>query len=101
MNSDGTFKYEVKQDTTKSMYSGQYFVVVQHPMMNGKYDIDWSGAPAEYVYDYGLGESTGAGTSVSSRSTDPAACRDPMQLKHLYRVSTSRTLTIPTPSSSS
>ena len=59
VNSDGTFKYEVKQDTTKSMYSGQYFVVVQHPMMNGKYDIDWSGAPAEYVYDYGIGESTG------------------------------------------
>jgi PGF-CTERM protein len=59
VNTDGTFKYEVKQDTTKSMYSGQYFVVVQHPMMNGKYDIDWAGAPAEYVFDYGLGESTG------------------------------------------
>ena len=32
VNSDCTFKYEVKQDTTKSLYSGQYFVVVQHPM---------------------------------------------------------------------
>ena len=50
---------KLSSETTKSMYSGQYFVVVQHPMMNGKYDIDWSGAPAEYVYDYGLGEASG------------------------------------------
>jgi PGF-CTERM protein len=61
VNSDGTFKYEVKQDTTKSMYSGQYFVVVQHPMMNGVYDIDWAGEPAEYVYDYGLASSGTSG----------------------------------------
>ena len=61
VNSDGTFKYEVKQDTTKSMYSGQYFVVVQHPMMNGIYDIDWAGEPAEYVYDYGLAASGTSG----------------------------------------
>ena len=61
MNSDGTFKYEVKQDTTKSMYSGQYFVVVQHPMMNGIYDIDWAGGTAEYVYDYGLAASGTSG----------------------------------------
>ena len=40
VNSDSTFKYEVKQEATKTLYSGQYFVVVQHPMMNGKYDID-------------------------------------------------------------
>ena len=59
VESDGSFSYEVDSETTKSMYSGQYFVVVQHPMMNGKYDIDWSGAPAEYVYDYGLGEASG------------------------------------------
>jgi S-layer glycoprotein len=59
VNSDGTFKYEVKQDTTKSMYSGQYFVVVQHPMMNGVYDIDWAGGTAEYVYDYGINAAAG------------------------------------------
>ncbi|MCJ7741072.1 MAG: DUF3821 domain-containing protein, partial [Methanoregula sp.] len=61
VNSDGTFKYEVKQDMTKSMYSGQYFVVVQHPMMNGIYDIDWAGGTAEYVYDYGLAASGTSG----------------------------------------
>ena len=63
VNSDGTFKYEVKQDTTKSMYSGQYFVVVQHPMMNGIYDIDWAGGTAEYVFDYGLAASGTSGLS--------------------------------------
>jgi len=52
VNSDGSFSYELMQDTTMSMYSGQYFVVVQHPMTNGVYDIDWAGAPAEFVYDY-------------------------------------------------
>ena len=50
---DGSFSYEIMQDTTNSMYSGQYFVVVQHPGTNGLYDIDWAGAPAEFVYDYG------------------------------------------------
>jgi PGF-CTERM protein len=58
VNSDSTFKFEVKQEVTKTLYSGQYFVVVQHPMMNGKYDIDWTGAPEQWVYDYGIGEST-------------------------------------------
>jgi PGF-CTERM protein len=57
VNSDSTFKFEVKQETTKDLYSGQYFVVVQHPMMNGIYDIDWAGAPAQYVQDKGLGVS--------------------------------------------
>jgi len=52
VNSDGSFSYELMQDTTLSMYSDQYFVVVQHPMTNGVYDIDWAGAPAEFVYDY-------------------------------------------------
>ena len=41
---DGSFSYEIMQDTTNSMYSGQYFVVVQHPGLNGLYDIDWAGA---------------------------------------------------------
>jgi len=58
VNSDSTFKYELKAETTKQLYSGQYFVVVQHPMMNGRYDIDWTGVPEQWVYDYGVGEST-------------------------------------------
>ena len=43
VNSDSSFKYEVKQETTKTMSSGQYFVVVQHPMQNKVFDVDLSG----------------------------------------------------------
>ncbi len=40
VNSDASFKYEIKQETTKTMSSGQYFVVVQHPMQNKQFDVD-------------------------------------------------------------
>jgi hypothetical protein len=97
VNVDGSSSYEVNQDTTESMHSGQYFVVVQRPMMNGKYNIDWSGAPSEFVYDYSGTTPVG----LFKIYGHPTACGDPMQLKHLYGVSTSRTLSIPMPSSSS
>jgi PGF-CTERM protein len=42
VNSDSSFKYEVKQEDTKTLTSGQYFVVVQHPMANNQFDIDLS-----------------------------------------------------------
>jgi PGF-CTERM protein len=40
VNSDSSFSYEVKQADTKTLTSGQYFVVVQHPMANNQFDID-------------------------------------------------------------
>jgi len=40
VNSDASFKYEVRQEETKKLYAGQYFVVVQHPMQNNLFDID-------------------------------------------------------------
>ena len=40
VNSDSSFKYEIKQEDTKTLTSGQYFVVVQHPMANNQFDID-------------------------------------------------------------
>ncbi|MFY9799653.1 MAG: MEMAR_RS02690 family S-layer glycoprotein [Methanoregula sp.] len=64
VNSDSTFEYEVKQEVTKGLYSGQYFVVVQHPMQNDVFDIDSPGLGATngdvYVYNYALGESNAA-----------------------------------------
>jgi len=35
---DGTFEYELKN--TRDLTAGQYFVVIQHPMMNKEFDID-------------------------------------------------------------
>jgi len=39
VNSDSSFKFEITQDTTRSLTSGQYFIVVQHPMQNNQFDI--------------------------------------------------------------
>jgi len=39
VNSDSSFKYEVKQEDTRSLTAGQYFVVVQHPMQNKEFDV--------------------------------------------------------------
>ena len=40
VNSDASFNYEVTSADTKTMATGQYFVVVQHPMQNNIFDID-------------------------------------------------------------
>jgi len=39
VNSDSSFDYTVQRATTTNLYTGQYYVVVQHPMMNGQFDI--------------------------------------------------------------
>jgi len=39
VNSDSSFSYEVKGATNSGMYAGQYFIVVQHPMQNGVFDV--------------------------------------------------------------
>ncbi|MCK9632361.1 MAG: DUF3821 domain-containing protein, partial [Methanoregula sp.] len=55
VNSDASFKYEVKQEDTKTLSSGQYFVVVQHPMQNGEFDVALhaldDGTNPGYVYN--------------------------------------------------
>ena len=67
VNSDSSFKFEVKQEDTKELTSGQYFVVVQHPMANNQFDIDLNpggsgrlaGATPIYVRNVILGGGTG------------------------------------------
>lgn len=39
VNDDNTYSYELKSSETQGLASGQYYVVVQHPMMNGQFDI--------------------------------------------------------------
>ena len=39
VNDDKSFEYEVRDSITLDMYSGQYFVVVQHPMYNVRFDV--------------------------------------------------------------
>jgi PGF-CTERM protein len=74
VNADSSFSYEVKQQDTKSLTSGQYFVVVQHPMANNQFDIVLSpsrtgkigGTDTVYVRNVILGQSTAntVGTNV-------------------------------------
>lgn len=52
VNSDSSFSYEIKQETTKGLSSGQYFVVVQHPMQNKQFDVYLS-STASGTADYG------------------------------------------------
>jgi len=44
VQSDATFSYKLDRGDTTDLYAGQYFVVVQHPMMNGIADIVANGA---------------------------------------------------------
>ncbi len=37
--SDGSFSYEIEGAVTSDLANGQYFVVVQHPMENGVFDV--------------------------------------------------------------
>jgi len=39
VQADSSFSYEIKQGVTQNLYSGQYFVVAQHPMQNNVFDI--------------------------------------------------------------
>jgi PGF-CTERM protein len=52
VNDDGTFEYEIDGAVTSSLTSGQYFVVVQHPMYNDRFDVypqSNGGYPWRYV----------------------------------------------------
>ena len=64
VNSDASFKYEIKQETTKVLSSGQYFVVVQHPMQNKVFDVDTVG---NYVVNKQLTSSTNVASGNYSR----------------------------------
>ncbi|MDO8886439.1 MAG: MEMAR_RS02690 family S-layer glycoprotein [Candidatus Oleimmundimicrobium sp.] len=39
VNDDATFEYELTGAATQNMASGQYFVVIQHPMGNNQFDV--------------------------------------------------------------
>ncbi|MFA5332198.1 MAG: hypothetical protein WC342_07450 [Methanoregula sp.] len=39
VNNDNSFDYELKKSDTANLAPGQYVVIVQHPMMNGRFDV--------------------------------------------------------------
>ncbi|MCX6683389.1 MAG: hypothetical protein NTZ37_01475 [Methanoregula sp.] len=71
VNADNTYSYEMKSSDTQDLASGQYLVIIQHPMMNGQFDI---------VYDPGTGSvinrQLGDGT-VIFQLTGPGSLQTP------------------------
>ena len=71
VNGDNTYSYELKSSDTLNLASGQYLVIVQHPMMNGQFDI---------VYDPGTGgvinRQLGGGTTIF-QLTGPGSLQSP------------------------
>jgi hypothetical protein len=71
VNADDMYAYELKSSDTQDLAPGQYFVIIQHPMMNGQFDI---------VYDPGTGgvinRQLGEGT-VIFQLTGPGSLQRP------------------------
>jgi hypothetical protein len=73
VNNDDTYEYELYPADTANLASGEYVVVIQHPMMNGRFDIIYDAATGN-VINVQTGQNiyrfTGSG---SLTSTDAAA----------------------------
>jgi trimeric autotransporter adhesin len=44
VNDDNSYEYELSKADTANLATGQYFVLVQHPMMNGQFDVTYDSA---------------------------------------------------------
>ncbi|WAC06096.1 MAG: hypothetical protein OS112_05550 [Methanoregula sp.] len=69
--SDSSFEYELTSSDTRNLDPGQYFVLIQHPMMNGQFDIIYNAATGQVINrQQGNGMAiftlTGAGSLQSS-----------------------------------
>jgi hypothetical protein len=49
VNKDDTYSYELRSAETQNLASGQYLVIIQHPMMNGEFDIIYNAASGEVI----------------------------------------------------
>lgn len=71
VNNDNSFDYELSKSDTANLAPGQYFVLVQHPMMNGKFDVVYDSSTGN-VNDVQTGKTlyrlSGAGRLQSTNS---------------------------------
>jgi hypothetical protein len=49
VQSDNSFEYELKPEDTQNIAAGQYFVLIQHPMMNGQFDISYNAGTGQVI----------------------------------------------------
>jgi hypothetical protein len=73
VNDDNSYEYELSKADTTNLASGQYFVLIQHPMMNGQFDVTYdsaTGSVTNEISDKTLFKMTG---SSSLQGTNAAA----------------------------
>jgi hypothetical protein len=70
VNPDASYKYIVPGEVTGKLPAGQYFVIVQHPMQNNKFDIDVSGDYVKLNNGTNLFKITGPGSLQGSDAAD-------------------------------
>lgn len=56
-NADNSYEYDLKPADTRNLAPGQYFVLIQHPMMNGEFDVYYDSATGK-VFNRQLGTGT-------------------------------------------
>lgn len=71
VNNDNTYSYELKKADTSQLASGQYVVLVQHPMMNGQFDVTYdssTGAVMNRISGQKIFQLTGSNSLQSPQS---------------------------------
>src|SRR5512136_629531 len=48
-NADNAYEFELKSADTLSLTPGQYFVLIQHPMMNAEFDIYYDSSTGSVI----------------------------------------------------
>ena len=48
-NADNTYEFELKSTDTQTLAPGQYFVLIQHPMMNAEFDIYYDSSSGSVI----------------------------------------------------
>ena len=71
VNADNSFSYELKPADTRNLAPGQYMVLIQHPMMNGEFDIIYNPATGQVI-----NRQLGAGMSIF-QLTGPGSLQTP------------------------
>ena len=71
VNADNTYSYELKSSETLGLASGQYLVIIQHPMMNGQFDIVYNPTTGGVI-----NRQLGGGTTIF-QLTGPGSLQSP------------------------
>jgi hypothetical protein len=70
VNSDASYQFVMPGEVTSKLAGGQYFVIVQHPMKDNKFNIDVSGDYVKLNNDSSLFKITGPGNLQGSNAAD-------------------------------